>query len=58
MMTGLDYYGAGNQEAASKFLGQKNFRLNNQQRRRAKCNRLVMPEPVQSVEGIVCEQSR
>jgi hypothetical protein len=57
-MARLDYYGAGNHEAASKFLGQKNFRLNNQQRRQAKCNRLVMPEPVQSAEGILCEQSR
>jgi hypothetical protein len=57
-MARSDYYGAGNHEAASKFLGQKIFRLNNQQRRRAKCNRLGMPEPIQSVEGIFCEQRR
>jgi hypothetical protein len=41
-----DYYDAGNHEAASKFLGQENFRLNIQQRRRAECNRLVLPETV------------
>jgi hypothetical protein len=52
------YYSAGNHEAASKFLGQKFFRLNNQQRRQAKCNRLATPEPVQPVEGILREQSQ
>jgi hypothetical protein len=43
-----EYYGACNHEAASKFLDQKNFRLNIQQRPPAECNRLVLIEPVQS----------
>jgi hypothetical protein len=57
-MAGPDYYGAGLHEAASKFLGQKFFRLNIQQHREAECNRFVLPEPVQSVEGIYRERSR
>jgi len=53
-----EYYVAGHHEAESKFLGQKFFRLNIQQRREAECNRLVLPEPAQSAEGIYRERSR
>jgi hypothetical protein len=45
-MAGPDYYGASLHEAASKFLGQKFFRLNIQQHRDAECNRLVTSEPI------------
>jgi hypothetical protein len=47
-MAGAEYYRAGIHEAASKFLGQKIYRLNIQQHPPAECNRLVLIEPVQS----------
>src|SRR5260221_3170966 len=40
-MARADYYAAANHEAASKFLGQKLFRLNIQQRLSSVCNRLA-----------------
>jgi hypothetical protein len=57
-MAEWEYYAAGHHEAASKFLDQNFFRLNIQQHRGAECNRLVLPEPVQSAEGIYRERSR
>jgi hypothetical protein len=48
-MAQQDYYVADNHEAASKFLGQKFFRLNIQQRRQGECNRLAEPDlPVEA----------
>jgi len=41
-MAGADYYDPANHEAASKFLGQKLFRLNIQQRLSSGCIRLAM----------------
>src|SRR5205085_9858062 len=49
-MARSDYYGVGNHEAASKFLGQIIFRLNIQQRRQPECNRLVSSKPVRSAK--------
>jgi hypothetical protein len=45
-MAGADYYAAAHHEAASKFLGQKFFRLNIQQRPSSSCNRLALTDPV------------
>jgi hypothetical protein len=45
-MVRADYYGPANHEAASKFLDQKLFRLNIQQRLSSSCNRLALTDPV------------
>jgi hypothetical protein len=45
-MAGADYYDTANHEAASKFLDQKYFGLNIQQRLPSVCNRLALTAPV------------
>jgi hypothetical protein len=51
-MAPADYYAPANHEAASKFLGQKCFRLNIQQPSRAGCNRLVAADRVRHEDPV------